>query len=150
MTGARPWDYILNARSHRSHGAARRLQQCLLGTVTDTEVPPFQYPSGMSAACRHFFECCFQVDPDKRPNATELLRHEFILSREIDLEGSENESENDSGCSSTDDSDENDEEEKTSETLTSKIPLLQNIQATKKNIQAINPDLNISLAGEEA
>ena len=49
----------------------------LMYHVANTKDPP-PMPDSMSQALRSFLVSCFQRDPQKRPGADELMRHEFV------------------------------------------------------------------------
>ncbi|KAG2186391.1 hypothetical protein INT43_002829, partial [Umbelopsis isabellina] len=46
--------------------------------IVEDDVPPL--PTGISEPMRKFLLSCFQKDPQKRPSAVELLRHDWLAS----------------------------------------------------------------------
>lgn len=42
-----------------------------------------QLPSDLSETCRDFMRKCLTRDPDQRPDAADLLNHEFLSEKEM-------------------------------------------------------------------
>ncbi|KAF9578973.1 p21 protein (Cdc42 Rac)-activated kinase, partial [Lunasporangiospora selenospora] len=46
--------------------------------IATNGTPALQHPEKLSIEFTDFLKKCLEVDPDRRPTATELLRHPFI------------------------------------------------------------------------
>ncbi len=54
------------------------LVQQALYLIATNGTPALQHPEKISADFTDFLHRCLEVDPEKRPTATELLKHPFI------------------------------------------------------------------------
>ena len=53
----------------------------LMQMAQSTQTPT--YPADVSDELRDFLDCCFQVEPNRRANVYELLRHPFIQQMKL-------------------------------------------------------------------
>lgn len=64
ITGEPPWSEF-------------KIHMATLYHILQTDKPP-KLPSNISPELEDFLKCCLRMDPKKRPNVCELLRHPFI------------------------------------------------------------------------
>ena len=72
LTGNAPWSTV-----------SRSVKE-ILQLIVSGQTPPT--PSGISETCKNFIDQCLKEDFCQRPTAKELLKHEFLQDRNLDIE----------------------------------------------------------------